>query len=106
MARDRLELQAELESYLGGTNPGDRVYYQPPENVKLAHPCIVYSKAPAYRQSADNIPYVVRRRYDVTLIDRSPDHPAFDALVSRRYTSHTTSYVVDGLNHDVFDLYH
>lgn len=106
MARDRLELQEELEDILGGEDAPDRVYYQPNEQSKLEYPCIVYAKSPFFSAPADNIVYRTKSRYDVILIDRSPDHPGFDAMVNRPYCSHSRSYVADGLNHDVFDLYH
>lgn len=102
----REKLQIELEEILGGNLPEDRVYFQPTENSKLIYPCIVYGRNPAYREHADNIVYRIMQRYEVTLIDRKPDSPAYDVFVSRLYCSASTSFVADGLHHDVFDLYH
>lgn len=84
----------------------EKVYYQPDEQTKLEYPCIVYKRDPTQVTHADNIKYRVRTRYQITLIDRLPDHTAFDVLFNLPYCSHTASFAMDGLNHDVFDLYH
>lgn len=106
----RLVLQAELEALLEPDprveNPENHVSFQPDENSQLAYPHIVYSRDPAYSAKADNIGYRRMDRYKITYIDRKPDNPVFDVLDERPYCSHTTSFATDGLNHDVFDLYH
>lgn len=87
--------------------PGiDHIYYQPNEGTRLEYPCILYKRDPTYTVSADNIKYHVRGRYEIKLIDRVPDNPALDVLLSLPYSSHRANYVADGLNHDVFDLYY
>lgn len=83
-----------------------KVYYQPDEGTKLEYPCILYKRDPTSVTHADNIKYRLRGRYQITLIDRLPDHSAFDVLLSLPYCSHSASFVADGLNHDIFDLYH
>lgn len=101
----RLILQADLQTILGGVSPEERVSFQPDENSVLKYPHIVYSRDSAYSAKADNILYRLKDHYKVTYIDRSPDNPVFDVLVAYPYCSHATSFVADGLNHDVFDLY-
>jgi hypothetical protein len=49
------------------------VYFQPPENVKLEYPCIIYKRDFADTKFADNEPYAFKKRYMVTVIDRDPD---------------------------------
>lgn len=105
----RLELQVELELIMATDprvmNPGNHVSYQPNEQSQLEYPHLTYSRNPAYTTKADNITYLSKDRYTATLIDRKPDNPIFDILVGRKFTSHNASFAVDGLNHDVFDLY-
>lgn len=106
----RLVLQAELEALLDSddrvTDPGEHVSFQPDEGTQIKYPHIVYSRDPAYTLKADNMDYHRMDHYTVTYIDREPDSPVFDILEARQYTSHERSFVFDGLNHDVFDLYH
>lgn len=106
----RLLLQAELEAYFADddrvTVPANHVSFQPPEGTKIPYPHIVYSRDPAYKLHADNVRFLHRDKYVMTYIDRNPDSLVFDELEKRPYCSHTASFVEDGLNHHVFDLYH
>lgn len=102
----RLELQAELEAILGGVSPEERVSFQPDEESTLKYPHIVYARDPAYTVKADNTLYRSMDHYKVTHIDRKPDNPVLDILIKLPYCSPTTSFIADGLHHDVFDLYH
>lgn len=93
-------LQAALEALLGN----DRVYFQPPENIVLQYPCIVYALDRADTDYADNFPYHRSKRYAVTVIDRNPDSLIPDkvgglqtSLLNRAYTSgnlHHTTYLL------------
>lgn len=98
----RLELQSLLEDILGS----DNVYFQPPENVVMQYPCIVYGRDGAHRVSADNSGYRRVQRYQVTVIDRDPENPVIEKLGLLPRCSDGRSYVADGLNHDVFELYY
>lgn len=106
----RLVLQTELEGYFENdnrvTDPGDHVSFQPNEQSEIKYPHIAYARDPAYRLSADNIRFLHRDKYILTYMDRKPDSSVFDELEKRPYCSHRASYVEDGINHDVFDLYH
>lgn len=99
--RTRLELQTILENLLGSRN----VYFQPPENLKISYPCIIYKRKDLYNHFADNNPYISDKQYMVTVIDKNPDSTIPDkvaALPKSRYDRH---YTADNLNHDVFTLY-
>jgi hypothetical protein len=106
----RLELQVELEGYFTDDprvkNPEVHVSFQPPEGSTIKYPHIVYARDPAYKLQADNITYHLTDKYVVTYIDREPDSSVFDELEQRPHCSHRASFVEDGLNHSVFDLYH
>jgi hypothetical protein len=67
---NRVQLQTLLEELIGSRN----VYFQPPENVKLSYPCIIYSRGNIGKtQFADDIPYLHKTRYMVIVIDANPD---------------------------------
>ena len=98
----RLQLQSELEEILGT----DNVYFQPPENVKLTYPCIIYAKAAPRLQHADDHVYRYTQRYDVTVIYDDPDMELSKNLVLHfTKCSLDRSYTSDNLYHDAITLY-
>lgn len=97
----RLELQILLEEILGSEN----VYFQPPANVQMEYPCIVYKRDPGETLFAGNIPYRYTKRYQVTVIDRNPDSVIPDKIAALPMCTHSASFPADNLNHNVFNLY-
>lgn len=98
----RLELQKKLKNIPGVTN----VYYQPPEDVKLVYPCIIYKWDRERVIHADNRVYFGKRAYLVTMIDANPD--SMLPIIFRKEFSMASLdriYVSDGLNHWVYLLY-
>jgi hypothetical protein len=95
----RAELQALFESLT------DHVYFQPPPTVKMEYPCIVYRRDFALTYFADDKPYKHGRRYQVIVIDRSPDSPIPDKIRDLQYCIYDRFYTADNLNHDVFKLF-
>ena len=81
------------------------VYFQPPANVQMQYPAIVYQRSDSETTYADNIPYSHIIEYDVTLISRNPDEPIYHALAALPLCRKSRFFVVDNLNHDVFTLY-
>ena len=103
MARDRQTLHNKLKEILGSTN----VYFQPPENVKLNYPCIIYARNNTYPQYANNSKYLTHDRYEIILIYREPDSALPKALLnSLRYCRLDRHYIQDNLYHDAFNLYY
>lgn len=98
----RSQTQTLLEAVLGS----EHVYFQPPDNVSMQYPCIVYSRDGASKVYADNSSYRRVQRYQVTLISRMAEDPAVEKLANLPMCTETRSYAADGLNHDVFELYH
>lgn len=97
----RLDLHALLISILGSNN----VYFQPPPNVQMIYPCIVYRRDDIDTDFADNVPYSKRKRYQVTVIDRDPDSEIPDKVLDLPTCIFDRFYTADNLNHDVFKLY-
>jgi hypothetical protein len=98
----RLQLQALLNEILG---PSGVAYFQPPANVRMTYPCIVYQRDDANTKFADNKPYGYTKRYQVTVIDRDPDSPIPDKVAELPMCLFDRAFVADNLNHDVFNLY-
>lgn len=100
---NRLELQAQLESLLGSQN----VYFQPPENIKLRYPCIIYSLSRPVVKKADDGNYYKRNLYNLTLIFKDPDSDLPDKILEGfSYCSFDRSFVNDNLYHNTFSLYY
>lgn len=101
----RLDLQALLETLFASS--GDAfVYFQPPENVKLRYPCIIYSRDSGKTKFANNKPYTHQLRYAVTVIDKNPDSEIREKVAMLPMCAFERHYTSDNLNHDVYNLYY
>lgn len=100
--RSRLQLQSLLEEILESRN----VYFQPPENIKLKFPCIVYQLNNYENIAANNNPYIQFERYSITLIDSDPESKVMDKLSMLPRSTFDRSYASDGLYHSVFSIYY
>ena len=98
----RTELQAVLESILGG----EQVYFQPPSNVEMEYDCIVYERSRMETRFADNGPDRLIYRYQVTAIYRNPDSDLPRRIAKLPMCSHERHFTSDNLHHDVFNLYY
>lgn len=97
----RQQLQTLLEELQGD----EHVYFQPPANVQMEYPCIVYQRDDLDKKYADNNSYGLRQRYQVTVIDRNPDSPVIAKIAALPMCSFNRFFVADNLNHDVYSLY-
>jgi hypothetical protein len=97
----RLDLQAVLVDILGSSN----VYFQPPSNLQMSYPCIVYKRDDIDTDHADNAPYYSMHRYLVTSIDEDPDSITYKKIAALPRSAYLRNFVTDNLNHDVLTLY-
>lgn len=97
----RIELNERLVSLLGSGN----VYFQPPENIKIKYPCIIYDKVNENVIYADNVGYRKKNAYDVTVISRDPDFDLSNGLYSLGNCSYNRGFKSDNLYHHVYRLY-
>jgi len=81
------------------------VYFQPPTNLKLLYPCIVYERDSAISAFANNRPYRYTKRYAVTVIDRDPDSALPNQLAALPLCTFTRFFTADDLNHDVYNIF-
>jgi hypothetical protein len=95
----RLQLHDLLQSIT------DNVYFQPPENVMLEYPCIIYKRDFAETEFADNQPYNHTLRYMVVVIDRNPDSDIPGKVASLPKCVFNRFYTADNLNHDVYNVF-
>lgn len=98
----RLELQKRLEDVLGSRN----VYYQPPEEIKMQYPAIVYHPAQHFQAYSNDRTYTFVKQYTITYIYRDADTGFIEDLIyAFPMIRHDRHFVVDNLYHDVFSLY-
>jgi len=105
---NRLLLDAALREFLKSIKDEyeTNLYFQPPESIKLKYPCIIYEYSRPDIIYANNNPYNVAQRYDVTIIDKDPE----SEIVRKFYTfgptvAYSTNLINDNLHHTVFTLY-
>ena len=99
--RTQPQMQVMLEEILGSKN----VYFQPPENIKINYPAIVYSRNRIENQHANDSVYWQSVSYTVTVIDKNPNSDIVFKLSRLLNCRHDRHFKSDNLNHDVFILY-
>lgn len=108
----RLALQSELEellsSFVAEMDDGSpAILFQPPENVKLHYPCVVYDYDSDYIRHANDKGYYARPKYEMTLIERDPDSMLWTKIAEHfKYCRHNRRFTADNLYHDVIGLYY
>lgn len=102
----RLQLQVILEGFLiPHSEPENRVHFQPPSNIEMNYPCIIYELDDADTQFADNVPYIYTERYAVTVIDPDPDSVIKRKVAALPMSRFNRFFVADNLNHFVYNIY-
>ena len=96
----RIELQKLLEEILGSRN----VYFQPPENLKMSYPAIVYTHNGIDNVYADDSVYIQSLEYQITVIDKNPDGDIWLKVSKLPGCRHDRNFKSDNLNHYVFTL--
>lgn len=84
----------------------NNLYFQPPSNVLMKYPCIVYEKATPDKKNANNRTYVSSDEYQITVIERDPDSNTADDIVAAiPYSAIANRFVTDNLYHTIIKLY-
>lgn len=99
----RIDFHNLLKNLFGNTVA---IYFQPPEDLKISYPCVVYEHYDMPIRHADNLNYLVHQKYKVTIIDKSPDSELVDKITTLNGTKFNRHFVTNGLNHDVFIVYY
>jgi hypothetical protein len=82
-----------------------KVYFQAPPNNKMTYPCVVYHRDNADTVFANNIPYRLTQRYQVTVITQDPDSDILEKIWSLPMCLFNRHFAANNLNHDVYVLY-
>ena len=100
-SRPRTDLQIILEGF------APNVYFQPPNDVLMEYPAIVYKRDGVNAEHANNNPYILGVRYLITAIGKDPDELLTIVLqiASMESAVHQRNYVVRNLYHEIFLVY-
>lgn len=97
----RLELQDLLVDILESSN----VYFQPPPDIHMEYPCIVYNLDSNHVNHADNKIYIHAWAYQVTVIDRNPDSDIPEKILALPWCRFDRKFEADNLNHFTFNIF-
>ena len=98
---DRLTLHSELLKFL------PNAYFQPPSNITMVYPCIVYSKSDKDRKFSNDKLYLTKQKYQIMLIEKNPDSEVADDMEEYfDYCGIQQRYTADNLNHTTLNLYY
>lgn len=100
--KKRADLHAILVNILGSQN----VYFQPPENVKLKFPCIIYERSKIATKFADNMHYKMDNAYSVMFIYKDPDSTIVDEIAKLPMCKLDRFYTAENLYHAVYTIYY
>lgn len=82
-----------------------KVYYQPPTNVSLQYPCIVYRSTGTNTAYANNEPYYYVYEFEIVVMSMDPEFQLpYDILNGISYTSITSQYQRDNIYHTAIRL--
>ena len=101
----RLELDAKLRKVMKEISGVENVYFQPPKNLKLKYPALVYELSDIEIRAADDSVYSQHIFYDLIVIDRNPDSLLVFAISSIPKCKYGRHYVSDNLYHDTFTIF-
>lgn len=99
--RTQPEMQAMFMYDIGCPN----VYFQPPQNIQMHYPAIVYHRERIENVHANDSVYKQDTCYRATVIDKDPDSEFVKRLSMLLKCIYDRSYKSNNLNHDVFILY-
>lgn len=102
MRNSREHLQEFLEEMLGS----DNVLFEPPENVKLSYPCILFKRDNIDNTFANNNVYNQQYSYQVTIIEYDIDTELVDKFTKLTNCKFDRTYSMGDLVHTVFTMYY
>lgn len=97
--------RSDLHSLLKSTSGLTTVYFQPPNNLQIAYPCIVYIRDRVSTKFACNLPYKNVKGYQITIIDEDPDSEIPDKIAALPMCVFDRFFRSDNLNHFVYNIF-
>ena len=98
-----MDLHVALVNILGDSNP-IHVYFQPPGNISIEYPAVIYYRTKYKQKYANNKVYNRKTIYNITVIDKDPESEIVKKLLDWPKCSFDRPYTKDNLHHSVFNL--
>ena len=90
-----------------GSNTDYTVYVRPPRNVQLNYPCVIIAEDNSRVRHADNMIYIKKKKYTLTVITRDDSDETYDFLEENlRYCKYQNRFISDNLYHYKLILYY
>ena len=83
---------------------GIKIYYEPPESIKLTYPCAIMSRGNIQFADANNYKYLKTVRYSLTYITKTINDPLADTIAEYDHMVHGDSYTSDHLYHHTYSF--
>lgn len=99
MEANRLALREILSKVMVDCGEEPKLYYQPPESMRLEYPCMIYHLKDMSSNYADNRPYMKLISFDITYVTRSPSSSVPVAMTDQSLMSFDRYYTADNLHH-------
>jgi len=100
LEQKRIKFHNKLLSIL----PGVKIYYNPPDNIKIQYPAIIYKDSSIKSVRADNIKYITSPGYKVTYISSNPIDPNISILLKNlNMLEYSNSYYLNNNKYTVFN---
>ena len=97
----RVDIQEKFKFLLGSNN----VYYQPPANLKMKYPAIVYSLDGLDVKRFDNARLINKNCFSVTHIYRNESENLVETMLKNfEYISFDNRSIVDGIYNDHYTI--
>lgn len=101
-----MQPRIKLHELLKETAGGCKVYFQPPESIRLTYPCVIYGLSNYNVRHANNALYIGMKQYTFTYITTDPDTDIPEKFLNLLYCGFDRAYTSDNLYHYVFRIYH
>jgi hypothetical protein len=105
---DETIIRESLQMAVEAKFPDLKVHYIPSGNQRLVYPCIVYEPRKLDAVYSNNEPFVIGRRYQVTLLSERPGFFTVSDMLEmsnpKIVIRHNNTFVEDDIVHDVFTI--
>lgn len=84
----------------------DKIFYQPPESMKLTYPCWVYGLSTIDQKKADDGSYLNTKGYMLTYMTNKSDDDTWSPILTLENCVFDRTYKTNNMYHYVFTLFY
>ena len=98
--------RVQLHQLLKTTINSENVYFQPPPNLQLKFPCVIYKRALGDTKFADNKPYNHQVGYLLQVVDADPDSLLPEKIAELPKCVFERHYTTNNMNYTLYNIYY